>query len=69
MKNQVNESNFVSRFIDKIRKGLSDSVMQGLMRKDPELRQLIQRHKKSEKDYIDHVKRKEAIYRKHGLIK
>ena len=69
MKNQIHESNFVSRFIQKIRDGLSDNVMKQLMAKDPELKDLIQKHKSYEKKYIDRVNQREKEYRAKGWIK
>mgnify|MGYP006097945791 FL=1 len=69
MKNQIHESNFVTRFIDKIRKGMADNTMKTLMAKDPELKDLIQKHKSYEKDYIDRVNQREKEYRAKGWIK
>jgi|TARA_R110000851_G_scaffold69423_2_gene155532 type I site-specific restriction-modification system R (restriction) subunit len=69
MKNQIHESNFVSRFIDKIRKGMADNIMKSLMAKDPELKDLIQKHKSYEKKYIDRVNQREEEYRAKGWIK
>jgi len=69
MKDQIHESNFVSRFIDKIRKGMADSIMKSLMEKDPELKDLIQKHKSYEKKYIDRVNQREKEYRAKGWIK
>ena len=69
MKDQIHESNFVSRFIDKIRKGVADSIMKSLMVKDPELKDLIQKHKSYEKKYINRVNQREKEYRAKGWIK
>ena len=69
MKDQIHESNFVSRFIDKIRKGMADGIMKSLMAKDPELKDLIQKHKSYEKKYIDRVNQREKEYRAKGWIK
>jgi len=69
MKNQIHESNFVTRFIDKIRKGMADNIMKSLMAKDPELKDLIQKHKSYEKKYIDRVNQREKEYRAKGWIK
>ena len=69
MKDQIHESNFVSRFIDKIRKGMADNIMKSLMAKDPELKNLIQKHKSYEKKYIDRVNQREKEYRAKGWIK
>tara|TARA_R110000824_G_scaffold271870_2_gene460343 strand:+ start:628 stop:849 length:222 start_codon:yes stop_codon:yes gene_type:complete len=69
MKDQIHESNFVSRFIDKIRKGMADNIMKSLMAKDPELKDLIQKHKSYEKKYIDRVNQREKEYRAKGWIK
>jgi len=69
MKNQIRESNFASRFIDKIRKGVADNIMKSLMVKDPELKDLIQKHKSYEQKYIDRVNQREKEYRAKGWIK
>ena len=69
MKNQIHESNFVSRFIQKIRDGLSDNVMKQIMAKDPKVRDLIQQHRNAEKKIADRLANQEKEWRAKGWIK
>ena len=56
MKSELNELNFVSRFLDKIRKGVIDSQMKKMIEDDPELAKKTKTFKKMEKDYEDFLK-------------
>ena len=56
MKSELNELNFVSRFLDKIRKGVIDSQMKKMIKDDPELAKRTKAFKKMEKDYEDFLK-------------
>lgn len=51
MKSNLNELNFVSRFLDKIRRGVVDSQMKKLIRKDPELAKRTKAYNKANKEY------------------
>ena len=51
MKSNLNELNFVSRFLDKIRRGVVDSQMKKLIRKDPELAKKTKAYNKANKEY------------------
>lgn len=57
MKSELNELNFVSRFLDKIRKGVIDSQMKKMIKDNPELAKRTKEFKKMEKDYADYVAR------------
>jgi hypothetical protein len=48
---------------------MADSMMKSLMAKDPELKDLIQKHKSYEKKYIDRVNQREKEWRAKGWIK
>ena len=69
MKNQIHESNFVSRFIQKIRDGLSDNVMKQIMAKDPKVKDLIQRQRNLENRIADRLAKQEKEWRAKGWIK
>ena len=69
MKNQIHESNFVSRFIQKIRDGLSDNVMKQIMAKDPKVKDLIKHHRNTEKQIAYHLAQREKEWRAKGWIK
>ena len=69
MKNQIHESNFVSRFIQKIRDGLSDNVMKQIMAKDPKVKDLIQRQRNLENRIEDRLAKQEKEWRAKGWIK
>ena len=69
MKNLIHESNFVSRFIQKIRDGLSDNVMKQIMAKDPKVKDLIQHHRNTEKKIADRLASQEKEWRAKGWIK
>ena len=56
MKSELNELNFVSRFLDKIRKGVIDSQMKKMIEDDPKLAKKTKEFKKMEKDYKDFLK-------------
>ena len=56
MKSELNELNFVSRFLDKIRKGVIDSQMKKMIEDDPKLAKKTKEFKKMEKDYEDFLK-------------
>ena len=68
MKNQIHESNFVSRFIQKIRDGLSDNVMKQIMAKDPKVKELIKHHRNTEKKIANHLAQREKEWRAKGWI-
>lgn len=57
MKSELNELNFVSRFLNKIRKGVIDSQMKKMIKDNPELAKRTKEFKKMEKDYADYVAR------------
>tara|TARA_Y100000593_G_C4238254_1_gene300733 strand:- start:302 stop:511 length:210 start_codon:yes stop_codon:yes gene_type:complete len=57
MKTDLNELNFVSRFLDKIRRGVVDSGMQSLIKKNPELAKKTIEFNKANKDYADFLNR------------
>ena len=69
MKNQIHESNFVSRFIQKIRDGLTDNVMKQIMAKDPKVRDLVQRQRNLENRIADRLAKQEKEWRAKGWIK
>ena len=69
MKNQIHESNFVSRFIQKIRAGVSDNVMKQIMAKDPKVKDLIQRQRNLENRIADRLAKQEKEWRAKGWIK
>ena len=56
MKSELNELNFVSRFLNKIRKGVIDSQMKKMIEDDPKLAKKTKEFKKMEKDYKDFLK-------------
>tara|TARA_R100000388_G_scaffold93242_1_gene77521 strand:+ start:499 stop:693 length:195 start_codon:yes stop_codon:yes gene_type:complete len=56
MKSELNELNFVSRFLDKIRKGVIDSQMKKMIEDDPKLAKKTKEFRKMEKDYEDFLK-------------
>ena len=64
MKSNLNELNFVSRFLDKIRRGVVDSQMKKLIKKDPELAKKTKEYNKVNKNYEDFL-----VYhmKKHGI--
>ena len=51
MKSNLNELNFVSRFLDMIRRGVVDSQMKKLIKKDPELAKKTKEYNKVNKNY------------------
>jgi len=51
MKSNLNELNFVSRFLDKIRRGVVDSQMKKLLKGNPELAKKTKAYNKSNKEY------------------
>ena len=55
MKSNLNELNFVSRFLDKIRRGVVDSQMKKLIKKDPELAKKTKEYNKVNKEYEDYI--------------
>ena len=57
MKTDLNELNFVSRFLDKIRKGVVDSGMKNLIKNNPELAKKTKEFNKANKDYADFLDR------------
>jgi len=69
MKNQIHESNFVSRFIQKIRDGLSDNAMKQIMTKDPKVKELIKHHRDTEKRIASRLAKQEKEWRAKGWIK
>tara|TARA_B100000161_G_scaffold97343_1_gene68744 strand:+ start:578 stop:772 length:195 start_codon:yes stop_codon:yes gene_type:complete len=56
MKSELNELNFVSRFLNKIRKGVIDSQMKKMIEDDPKLAKKTKEFRKMEKDYEDFLK-------------
>lgn len=57
MKSNLNELNFVSRFLDKIRRGVVDSQMKNIIKNNPELMKKTKEFSKVNKDYEDFLKK------------
>ena len=53
MKTDLNELNFVSRFLDKIRRGVVDSGMKNLIKNNPELAKNTKEYNKVNREYED----------------
>ena len=62
MKSELNELNFVSRFLNKIRKGVIDSQMKKMIEDDPKLAKKTKEFRKMEKDYADYIARQAKKY-------
>ena len=57
MKSNLNELNFVSRFLDKIRRGVVDSQMKNIIKNNPERMKKTKEFSKVNKDYEDFLKK------------
>ena len=64
MKSNLNELNFVSRFLDKIRRGVIDKQMKSLIKKDPELAKRTKEYNKINKEYQKYIS---DIVKKYGV--
>tara|TARA_B100001094_G_C18184566_1_gene802948 strand:- start:3435 stop:3626 length:192 start_codon:yes stop_codon:yes gene_type:complete len=58
MKTDLNELNFVSKFLKKVRDGVADSQMKKLMKSDPEMAKRTKEYSDANKSYENFLKDK-----------